>query len=64
MDNRLTHVSLVITDPPFNKKPGRPKGSTTAQTETVGPVRVTPEQKSKFIRLGGAAWLKRMLDQA
>lgn len=43
-------------------KPGRPKGRLSPHTDTVGPVRVTPEQKATYKRLGGSAWLKKILD--
>ena len=45
------------------RKPGRPAGSgVILYPAQLAPVRVTPEQAETWRRLGGAAWLRRMLD--
>ena len=46
------------------RKPGRPRGSGAPliYAAQLAPVRVTPEQRATWRRLGGAAWLRRMLD--
>jgi len=51
-------------NPEQKRKPGRPRGSGAAPlyVAQLAPVRVTPEQAETWRRLGGSAWLRRMLD--
>lgn len=43
------------------RPPGRPKEKNPANQAIY--VRLTPEQKSKYMELGGARWIKRLLDE-
>lgn len=45
-----------------HKKPGRPPVSKYEPTEQVT-VRLTPTQREKLARLGGASWVRSQLDQ-
>jgi len=44
----------------IKRKPGRPYAKDPTQPVSV---RMTKAQHAKYIELGGARWLKRMLDQ-
>ena len=50
--------------PEQKRKPGRPRGSGAPliYAAQLAPVRVTADQAETWRRLGGAAWLRRMLD--
>ena len=49
--------------PPADRGQGR-KSLQGAGASPVIQVRVTPDQKSKVIRLGGAEWVRKMIDKA
>lgn len=49
---------------PAKRRRGRPEGSGDGLTETIPVQRVTPEQKAKWLRLGGPEWTRKKIDAA
>jgi len=49
--------------PPAERGQGR-KSVSGAGISPVLQVKVSPEQKAKALRLGGAAWVRKMIDKA
>lgn len=49
--------------PPNDRGQGRPAIKRGVES-TIVPIRMTPEQKSKLHRLGGAAWVRKAIDRA